>query len=599
MLENTFGQLNLMTKLTGNVLVLGHGERAFLSVIRSLGRAGLNVHVAMCAPEDLALKSRYVDRWHDVPEYQPGTGTWLQAMERIVSETPFQLVIPCEDQAVIPLQIHRERLERHCRLYTLTDHAFQVAFSKIKSYELAKTLGIPQPRSEILDEVFRDEVVENFSLPVIVKPPSSFTSADTSAKRSVVRCRTRAELSEKLSDVKRWGAGLIQENFIGTGVGVELLACNGDVLVAFQHIRIHEPLEGGGSSYRCSAKLSPLLLAASKALMKELEYTGVAMVEFKQNFDTGQFVFVEINGRFWGSLPLAIAAGVDFPRFLYEMLIHDRREYPRDYRVPIFCRNVASDQRWLRENFAADKSDPLLATRSLRSVAAEIKHILLFRERWDTLTIGDPFPGVADLMGIGFDAIGKLCKVCRRHINQSAPIRKRRRSRVLAIAQTARNILFVCKGNICRSPFAELYSREHLPANLTLQSCGYYPASGRSSPELAQQVALKFGVDESAHRSRIINDELVQQADLIFTFDEHNLATILDRFPTASGRVFALRSVCDSGPDEVADPYNGSASDFDLVFTQISEAIDRLSGVFRPEHLEEQPPRIEPTLGSK
>src|SRR5690606_38589075 len=112
------------------------------------------------------------------------------------------------------------------------------------------------------------------------------------------------ELAVTLTALENWGGALVQENFTGSGVGVELLAYQGEVLVAFQHVRVHEPLEGGGSSYRRSAALHPQLLAASKALMKALDYTGVAMVEFKFNFNTGDWVFIEINGRFWGSLPL-------------------------------------------------------------------------------------------------------------------------------------------------------------------------------------------------------------------------------------------------------------------------------------------------------
>ena len=71
---------------TGNVLVLGHGVRAFLSVIRSLGRAGLTVHVGMCPSDDLALRSRYVHRYHKIPMYRPGQGDWLEAMTANLSD---------------------------------------------------------------------------------------------------------------------------------------------------------------------------------------------------------------------------------------------------------------------------------------------------------------------------------------------------------------------------------------------------------------------------------------------------------------------------------------------------------------------------------
>ena len=50
-----------------------------------------------------------------------------------------------------------------------------------------------------------------------------------------------------------------------------------------------------------------------------MDYTGVAMLEFRKNFDKNESVLIEINGRFWGSLPLAVAAGADFPYYLYQL----------------------------------------------------------------------------------------------------------------------------------------------------------------------------------------------------------------------------------------------------------------------------------------
>src|SRR6185503_6339152 len=114
---------------------------------------------------------------------------------------------------------------------------------------------------------------------------------------------------------------------------------DGQVLSAFQHARIHETTEWG-SSYRRSVAISPELLEASQRLMQAIRYTGVAMAEFIVNPKSGQWVFLEINGRFWGSLPLAVAAGADFPYYLYRLLVEDNRDLPTDYRLGVRCRNL-------------------------------------------------------------------------------------------------------------------------------------------------------------------------------------------------------------------------------------------------------------------
>src|SRR5690606_7674135 len=111
----------------------------------------------------------------------------------------------------------------------------------------------------------------------------------------------------------------------------------------FQHIRVHEPLTGGGSSYRKSTSIHPELFDASQKLIQALKYTGVAMVEFKWDVASNTWVFIELNARFWGSLPLAVAAGADFPYFLYEMIVNGKKEFTARYTTGLYCRNFTSD----------------------------------------------------------------------------------------------------------------------------------------------------------------------------------------------------------------------------------------------------------------
>ena len=111
-------------------------------------------------------------------------------------------------------------------------------------------------------------------------------------------------LNTNLEILLEQGDVSVQENFIGTGVGIELLAAQGELLFAFQHVRVHEPIMGGGSSYRKSVPLDPKLLEASTKLLKALNYTGVAMVEFKVNFKTGASLSVARHGKTQISTPL-------------------------------------------------------------------------------------------------------------------------------------------------------------------------------------------------------------------------------------------------------------------------------------------------------
>ena len=177
-----------------------------------------------------------------------------------------------------------------------------------------------------------DAAEAKFEAPLVPKPISSFDLQKARVRREVRAITDKREFRPAVEDMLRAGPVLAQQYFAGTGVGVELLAKDGDVLAAFQHERVHEPPRGGGSSYRRSVPLTAELLNASKAIVAVLRYTGVIMVEFRVNPKTKDWILIETNARFWGSLPLSAAAGMDFPRYLCELLLQGRTDFPPSYK---------------------------------------------------------------------------------------------------------------------------------------------------------------------------------------------------------------------------------------------------------------------------
>ena len=382
---------------SGKVLVLGSDTRSFLGVVRSLGRYGLAVHVAWCPPGAAALRSRYVAHAHALPAYDDGDRRWLDALVDLLRRERFDLVVPCDDPTQLPLQLHRAAIEPHAAVYLLSDEAFAVTASKVRTSALARELGIPVPFEVVVDDAGALDRIQRLALPLVLKPHQSYGTDDLSRKRVVRKVATAAELRPALEAMLRHGPVQVQEHVTGAGVGVELLAHDGEVLVAFQHERVHEPPAGGGSSYRRSVALDGALLDAARAIVRALRYTGVAMVEFKVDARTGRWVLIEVNGRFWGSLPLAVAAGADFPRYLYQLLVEGTRDFPPTYRVGLYARNWLKDAAWLRANAAADASDPCLTTVPAWRIAAELGNVLLLRERSDTFVLDDPAPALAEI----------------------------------------------------------------------------------------------------------------------------------------------------------------------------------------------------------
>jgi len=382
------------------VLVLGEDTRSFLTVIRSLGRAGIDVHVGWCNRNSPAIYSKYIKLFHNIPNPSNTAEDWKDCLKNILVRENYDLIIPCHDEDIIPLQLNKEYFKKIANVYLLNDYSYEITSNKLASYNLAKELGIPVPeQAHISAPVEIKQITSKFQFPLVLKPVSSFTEKDLIHRKDVKKIFTPENLADTLPLMLAEGELLTQENFDGVGAGVEILAKNGEILVAFQHLRVHEPLLGGGSSYRKSVSLTPELIDATRKLIEALNYTGVGMVEYKLNPETDSWVFLEINGRFWGSLPLAVSAGINFPLYLYQLLVEGRTTFQTDYAIGIYCRNLTLDIEWMRENLEADKSNPHIRAYRFWPIINElIKNSFTLKERSDTFVMDDLKPGLFDVL---------------------------------------------------------------------------------------------------------------------------------------------------------------------------------------------------------
>lgn len=548
------------------VLVLGEDTRAFLAVVRSLGRADIEVHVAWCPWNSAALQSRYVRHVHSIAQYRSDARAWLDDFNRLCREHQFELVLPCTDGTILPLQLHRDELEHADRVCLLPDDVYRTLSSKEETYILARRLGVPLPAqvtASTLEQV--RAAADEFGFPLVLKPKSSASKLAPLVRRKVEKVY-RAEDLDAIAGPMLHGDILAQQNFTGIGVGVEVLCKDGDVLTAFQHERIHEPLMGGGSSYRKSVPLHEGMLDATDRLMKALRYTGVAMAEFKYNLQTRSWVLIEINARFWGALPLSMAAGLDFPRYLYEMLCHGRSDFPRQYRTNVYSRHWSSDLQWMRVNLTADHRNPDVMSLPWGRVAAELVHIALLRERSDTFVWDDPRPAIADLreyFGHKLFAVTKGLGV----------LRGPRYRETLRAVRVAKKIIFACHGNICRSPFASAVLDAMRIEGITCFSAGCFPAESRRSPDAAIEAAARFGIDLSEHGSHVLTPGDVEAADLILVFDRRNVDEIEGLFAGVRTKLGYLGALDQARSLEIADPYGSGVEEFLKCYERIQRII--------------------------
>ena len=569
---------------TRSVLVLGDNDLAGLAIVRSLGRAGLCVHVASWQEKKATCKSRYTRRIIDTVSPSADPNTFQKQILDAAKEGNYDLIIPISDNSLIPLMSVREEINEYAALVAPDKKGFEATNDKAVTMRLAQELDIPIPSTTLINsraELERIKLPSEF--PVVLKPTRSMVEGGD--KRYSVRVvRSLNELEQRLPEMVEQIPVLVQSYCSGKGVGINILASEGEILAAFQHQRVHEPPEGGASSYRKSVPLSSALLDLVGQFCKKVAWTGPAMFEFKLDEENDKAVLMEVNGRFWGSLALAIQAGVDFPRLVYDLLVLGKKQKVFDYKTPYYVRHTVRDVPWYFANFRTPKGRKDLLKVSWWDVMKEAGNIITLREGYDLEWVSDPMPALYTWKGLFKDVYiqisGKLDSARYRRLANTA---KKRLSSLgpssLFSSSHTPSVLFICYGNINRSAFAErvmkqLYDSE---SPVKIGSSGFHHREGRPTTKPSLQVARSMGIDLSSHKSSTLTKDILEKYDLVLVMESNQLEKINQINPAALQKTFLLSFFGKEGTElDIQDPYGKDPVEYERIYTCIHCCVNGL-----------------------
>lgn len=573
--------------MTHRILVLDGDCGAAISIVQSLGRAGHHVTLAATSFEHRAFRSRYVadrvlcpDPLVDKAAFQ----AW------IVEQREHALVIPATELSLMPLHEIREHPALRDRVALPPHDATVIGFDKERVRVLAEQVGIPVPANVVvtspsgLASPTLDLWLERGA--VVIKSIHSKVWDQGGGKELTVRMVVnREQLEIHAGQMLESGAIQLQQWVPGHGCGIEVLVDHGEIVLSFAHERLHElPLTGGGSCYRRAIRPPADLLAASQRLLRELGWHGVAMVEFRHDPETGSSYMMELNGRFWGSLPLAQFAGVDFPRALVELLLDGKRPIPVVARL-VYARALRRDIEWLKQMARVRVADlrrrgpppperRLMLVRPVLRSLVEWSRLLIGRETLDGAAFDDPRPiwwEIKTQFASNRDAL-----VGKWHLRQM------RREAIAAWQRPlgdVRRILVLCSGNICRSAYAGVTLGAAAPHGIEVRSGGLVGPSGRPTPDVFATAARRRGIDLAEHRSHAIDDTDLAWADLILIMDEGHYRAVAARGPAALAKTRWLGGVVarrGAGP-AITDPVDFGAGQVDEVLDHLDRSIDAVS----------------------
>lgn len=329
-----------MTRRT--VIVTDGEERAALAVVRSLGAAGYRCVVTASSPASIAGGSRFCARCVNVPRALERPDDFADAIAALAAEEQASLVVPIAEPAVLAILPIRTRLLP--AVVPFPDlPAFSALTDKQRLLEEASKLGIAVPAQVVISHAGEVDLLDFGALryPIVLKPARSVSGdSGARAKLGVSYAAEPQQLRRKILALPRAAFPLLlQERIVGPGTGIFLLIWDGEVRARFAHRRLCEkPATGGVSVYCESISADETLVERSRKLLDRFGWRGVAMVEYKRDAETGQPHLMEVNGRFWGSLQLAVDAGVDFPRLLADCALGEAVERQISYRVGVRSR---------------------------------------------------------------------------------------------------------------------------------------------------------------------------------------------------------------------------------------------------------------------
>ena len=294
------------------VLVTDIDRRKSIPLIRSLGKAGARIIGLSYARIPMGSLSKYCDHYLRCPDYRTDKAEFELFLEKTCRDLTPDVLIPLED-VVLEICVERPDIwEPYTKALLPNADVLDVAYDKWKTLQAANRAGVaapasacPQNDTELLD------LAANWVGDAVIKPRKS------SGSRGLRFVDDPRDLITAYREVaKSFPYPVIQQRLDAQGAGLGvfvLLDKQQNVLAVFGHQRIREyPIGGGPSTMRKSYR-NQALIDRSVNLLKQIGFSGVAMVEYKIDTVSGEPMLMEINPRFWGSLHLAVASGVDFP----------------------------------------------------------------------------------------------------------------------------------------------------------------------------------------------------------------------------------------------------------------------------------------------
>ncbi|MEM8817786.1 MAG: hypothetical protein AAGE85_18380, partial [Pseudomonadota bacterium] len=417
--------------------------------------------------------------------------------------------------------------------------------------------------------------------PLAVSPRGRLVNARKTLVRSASELAALAEQSASE------GASLFTApEAPGTLITVIVSRCHGRTLASFAQRAVHTLNETRAWSSLREVDLRRFVHAAAEEVAVRLDLDGLFVVQFRES-GKRTLSLENITPGCPVSSSLALLCDINLPGRLADALLGQQRPSPerKTNGAGRRCGNFYPGE--CRYLLASEEPGRELPSRTRRFLSVTANQLNPKVGR-DYLKLRDPAPGFAQLRRF----VRALKKTLKRHTRRIAQRSGQKLMSAGAVREKPpKSLLFLCRGNTCRSYFAaeRLKARldEHGAKGFRVQSAGVTAETGQRPPERFTRLFERYGLKPEAHRSLPLKTVDASGFDLILLMDRQQQDYLLSRRPELLARSImlgALDDTADSGePPEIGDPVSASPLAADNAFRRIDALVAELALVMHSQ----------------
>ncbi|SHG75126.1 carboxylate--amine ligase [Halobaculum gomorrense] len=376
----------------------GHDASSY-TCVRSLARQGVGTVVASEKATAPAAASRYCDEAVSLPPPREGLLAYRDALLALAEREDVRTVIPVRPEDSYLLSRYEDAFAEHVSLVVPSMSQLERVYDRLQLAAAAEAAGVPVPETRLLSEVddWTPELLVKSRYNVLADSYLSQWGPDDIDVVKHIHHVGRGETpdAEEIRTAMRHDP-IIQEfvrtdgEFMFTG-----LYDRGEPLATFQHRQIRgNSYTDGGGVYRRSIR-DPELERVGRALLSELDWYGLACIEYMRDAETGEYVLTEINPRMWQSLPSTVHAGADYPWYYWLAATGRADEIDDDYQIGVGTHMLHGEVGYLTSVFTEES--PHVARPSIPRTLWEIGSSIAREPRFDYLRLDDPGPFLAGM----------------------------------------------------------------------------------------------------------------------------------------------------------------------------------------------------------